>query len=174
MKKLLIIPLLFLSLITFAQGNFLVEDGKVIWRKVYESETDVYKLTQALKSTGNFKEVEGSTDQITGSFENVDADLKAAGYSRATAPIYISTSFFSGSYVVDMKDGKYRVSIKNIMLTSKNDDPFSKMGQKETLTSYVVNKSNQFKPHFINTGSKILDKTFLNMFELNGKVADEW
>lgn len=157
-------------------NNFSTDNGKIIWQKILETELNFDQLTDKIKESGILENIEISENKILGQTKSIEADYIGAGYGVMTTPIYVARSFFDGFALIEFKDGKYRVTLKNIMLTQKYDDGLSKEGEKSTIESFGVKKGkNEIKSAFIKSPTIILDYTFTKafIFKLSDK-NDNW
>lgn len=180
MKRILLLIALFILSIAFnikAQiivNNFESVSNQTIWQKVYTTELSFKELADNIKHSGFFSNLNIIESSIAGNFKTIDADFKRTGFSEMNTPVYISRSFFEGFIVIDFKDGKYRVTLKNILLTQKYDDAVTEQGERSTLETWSQkNGKNEFKDAFTKIPSKILDYTFSKKFDFNGKKDDK-
>ncbi len=177
MKNLII---LFLSLFaintSFAQDtkNFKIVNGRLIWQKVYECKDSINQIVANLKKGGIVKENEITNNVITGIIKELDADYKGAGFSRGFTPIYLISNRITCSIMIDFKEGKYRVTIKNMKLTNFLESPISKVGESEPIETYALKKKNTvFKDIFLKDAVTILNYTFNKIFEQTSKEEDD-
>lgn len=177
MKRVFMISFLFVVLIINLNAqetvnNFLPENNKIFWQKVYETGMDFNHLVGRVKESGILVKYEIEDNKILGQTKQIEADYKGAGYGEMSTPMYVARSFFNGFAVIEFKNGKYRVIIKNIMLTQKYDDGLSKEGEKSTIESFGIKKGkNEMKAAFMKSPSKILDYTFTKAFVF--KLSDK-
>lgn len=157
-------------------NNFSSENNKIIWQKVFKTEMDFNQLTAKVKESGILEKVEIGENKIIGQTNPIDADYKGAGYGEMSTPMYVARSFFDGFCMIEFKDGKYRVTLKNIMLTQKYDDGLSKEGEKSTIESFGIKKGkNEIKAAFMKSPAIILDYTFTKAFIFKSSdKSDNW
>lgn len=156
-------------------NNFLLENNKIIWQKVFETEMNFDELVEKIKESGIFLEPEIGENKILGQTKPIEADFVGAGYSEMSTPIFVARSFFDGFAIIDFKDGKYRGTLKNIMLTQKYADVLTEEGEKSTLESFGVKKrKNRLKRGFTKSTSAILDYTFTKQFKFKQDTDDGW
>jgi hypothetical protein len=157
-------------------NNFLPENNQIIWQKIFETEMDFNELALKIKESGILVKPEIEENKILGQTKPIDADYKGAGYGEMSTPIYVARSFFDGFAVIDFKDGKYRVTLKNIMLTQQYDDGLSKEGEKTTLEAYSLKRDrNEMKAAFTKSPGIILDYTFSKVFTFrSSEINDNW
>lgn len=177
--------IILLSILSFAMlkliaqenvTNFIPDNNKIIWQKVYETNFDKTELINLIKESGLFENYKIEGDKILGQMLPVDADFKGAGYGEMSTPIYIARSFFDGFVIIEFKEARYRVIVKNIMLTQQYDDGLSKEGEKATIESFAIkNGKNEIKKAFSKSPSIILDYTFTNIFNFKtSETNDQW
>lgn len=155
-------------------NNFLPVDNETIWQKVYETTLNFKQITNNIKSSGLFENFEIGENKVTGNIKPIDADFKGAGYGEMVTPMFIARSFFAGFVIIDFKDGKYRVTLKKIVLTHKYNDTLTEQGEKSSIESWSLKKGkNEFKDTFAKTPSKILDYTFSKRFDFSEKKNNE-
>jgi len=104
---------------TSETDNFEIENGKLIWQKVYETELTKEQLTDKIKSSGNFKNVELNESGIIAEINNLTLDFKGYGSSEMSTPMYIARNSVNSFVQIEFKDSKYRVSIKKYKTDTK-------------------------------------------------------
>ena len=112
MKRIVILLLALLPVTASAQ-KFNTEGG-VSWSCVYETDMtqdDIYKQVLAY---GFIEDAIIYENMIVGNITPVSLDYAGAGYSRMKVPLYLSNGQFSGRYVMQFKEGKYRVDVYNM------------------------------------------------------------
>ena len=157
-------------------NNFFPENNKIIWQKVFETEMEFNQLVAEIKESGILQNIEIGENKILGQTKPIDADFKGAGYGEMSTPMYVARNFFDGFAIIEFKDGKYRVTLKNIMLTQQYDDTLSEEGEKTTIETYGIKKGkNSIKKAFTKSSSIILDYTFSNTFTFEpSDINDNW
>lgn len=181
MKRIILLNFFILALCTNtisqeSVNNFHVEGTDLIWQKVFESPMNFEQLYTKVNESGLLENIEKSENKLTGELKQIDADFKGAGYSEMGIPMYIPRSFFTGFVVLELKEGKYRVTIKRIVLTQKYDDPLSKQGQKTSIETYGLKRGkSEMTASFMKSPSIILDYTFKQKFEFKQtETKDNW
>jgi hypothetical protein len=177
MKVLSIIlsALLFYST-TFSQdtiNNFKVDNQQIIWQRVYDTKLNFKDLVTQIKTSGLFETISIDSLEITGDLRQFNADYKGAGYSEMITPIYVARSHINAFVLLDFKEGKYRVTLKKIVLTQAYKDALSKQGEKTNLELYAIKKE-QFTNAFKKSPSVILNFTFNKLFELKNAGESNW
>ena len=155
-------------------NNFEIEGG-TIWRKVFETNITFEQLTEKIKDSGLFKNMEISESKVTGDIKQLVADYKGSGFSRGLTPIYVLGSYFKGFSIIEFKEGKYRVTLKNIVLVQMRSDPLGEKGEETNLDTYALKSSkDEFKAAFMKAPSLILNHTFENKFSFKNNEKEDW
>ena len=174
---LIIFLLLWIAHLAIGQSivnNFEIENG-IVWRKVFETNLAFDQLVEKIKDSGLFENLDISEGKVTGELRKLSADYKGAGYSEMGTPMYVARSFLKGFLIIEFKEGKYRVTIKNIILVHKYSDALSKQGEETNLDNFALKSSKQeFKPAFAKSPSLILDHTFTDAFSFMIEKKKDW
>jgi hypothetical protein len=145
--------------------NFEIEDKEIIWRKVIETGLTFEQLVEKIKNSGLLEKMELGDNKLTGDIKDLSADFKGAGFSEMGTPIYVARSHFSAFTILEYKEGKYRVTLKKIILTQKYDDGLSKQGERTNLDVFALKTTkDELKGAFKKSPSLILDYTFTDKF----------
>lgn len=154
-------------------NNFLIDNSVVVWQKVIETDLSFDDFVNKMKEMGVLYNIETMDGKLIGDINLVEADYKGAGYGYMTTPIYISRNFIGAHALIEFREGRYRVVLRNIMLTQQIDDPLSKMGELTPIEFYALTNG-EFNRAFIQS-SEILDFTFSNIFTIKeSKLSDDW
>jgi hypothetical protein len=181
MKKIFTLTLLLTILFITSYGqetvnNFQVDNSEIIWQKVFETPLTFEDLTEKVKDSGLLDKMEIGNKKITGDLNAIDANFKGAGFTEMGTPMYISRSHFSGFTILEYKDGKYRLTLKQIELTQKYSDPLTKQGEITKLEFFgLKNGKNEMTSAFKRSPSLILNHTFTNKFDFKDTQSkDDW
>lgn len=155
--------------------NFLIEGNQVVWQKTYETELSKESIIEKIKAAGKFENISVSEGTITAEIRDLSIDYKGYGESEMSTPMYLSRSFVKAFCMIEFKDKKYRVTLKNIKFVQKYDDVVSKMGEVTDTEEFALSKKNtEFKSGFLKKPSKILNYTFLKVTEFNNIDNSNW
>ncbi len=174
MLKTCLITLLVYLMGTFAPAqpvvnNFNTIDGEVYWLKIYETQMSFDELFEAVKNSGKFQELSKSKNLISGQYNNFLPDYQGAGYKNINTAMYISTGKFYAIVTINYKQGKYRVTVKNIRLEAN----IANMQSNDRLETYAI-KNRTFRKSFIKSDSKIFDYSFSKTFSFKVAESGEW
>ena len=176
MKKLLLL-LVLISKSVFGQetSNFKIENRDLVWQFIFETDLSQEELKQELSTKGIWESFEKVGDDLIGICSGMDADFKGAGYSEMSVPMYVARMSMDFHSLIQLKDGRYRVTITNIKLVQKYDDPLTKQGQVISLSDFAVNKKGDFKTMFLKKPSEIYNYTFISSLEIHqNENTDDW
>jgi hypothetical protein len=119
-----------------------------------------------------------SNNELTFVVNDLVVDYKKFGFSQVSTPSIIQTGKYSGTVNVAAKDGKYRVTVKNLLLTG--DIVYKKITTKDRLTNYACRDNGTYissdwtKPNTLG----LLDKAFTDKLEFVDKTpkkdSDDW
>ena len=141
--------------------NFEIENGQVLWQKVHETDLTKEQLIGQIKSSGQFENVSENEESLTAEINQLSMDFKGYGISEMSTPMYVSRSYVKAFALIEFKEKRYRVTLKNIKLVQKYEDALSKEGETTDIELYALKKRNtEFKSNFLNKPSKIMDFTF--------------
>ena len=179
MKKIILLTLILISQFSFSQiieyDNFIYENGKLSWQKIYKSNQIQKDLILNFKKSGIIREFESSENLITGIIEKSEIDYKGFGKSEMSTEMYISRSYLSCFITIELKENRYRITLTDLKLTQRYDDSFTKMGEMSELKDYAVkNNKSDFRSRFKKSSSKILNFTYDKMFNLKNDNSDDW
>lgn len=181
MKKIFTLTLLLATVFTTSYGqetinNFQVDNSEIIWQKVFETPLNFEILVEKVKDSGLLDKIEIGDNKISGELKAIDADFKGAGFTEMGTPMYISRSHFTGFTILEFKDGKYRLTLKKIVLTQKYSDPLTKQGEKANLEFFgLKGGKNEMTNAFKKSPSLILNHTFLKKFAFkDNQTKNDW
>ncbi len=156
--------------------NFEIENGQVIWQKVYDTDLTKEQLIGQIKSSGKFKNISENGESLSAEIDQLSMDFKGYGVSEMSTPMYVSRSYVQAFALIEFKEERYRVTLKNIKFVKKYDDALSKEGETTDIELFALKKRNtEFKSAFLKKPSKIMDFTFQKVTDFKGVVKeDKW
>ena len=155
--------------------NFKLEDGNLVWQKVYETELSNDEIIKSFKTSGIIKNLENLENSLTGTIENLDLDYKGFGKTEMNTAMYISRSYFKSFVLIELKEGRYRITLKEMKLVQKYSDGLNEEGEISELKDYAVkNNNSDFRKSFKKAPSGILNFTFDKVFEIKKKKKSDW
>lgn len=184
MKKTLLIILLNISILSFAQeAAFIISNKQVVWQRIYESTKTPAEIKSILLATGKIKFTTEDSNTLTGEISDFIMDYKGAGYTKMGTPMYLANSSkFSGNFKIEFKEGKYRATATNI--NSKGNRTTLYYGGisigdngENTLEEFALtNDREYFKSTFDGRASRIINYSFALLFDASkyAKNDDNW
>lgn len=181
MKKAIL--LLFISFSAFSQTkepstNFYIENQKVYWQYVFEVPNKTSNELLALFQKQVITSLKKDNFQIidkTVSFTVVDDKINYKKYGGTSmGSIIFLHNFVSYLVIIDFKDNKYRITIKDIYLDSKNYMALDR-GEFE---NYITKKRNTLftTNNLAVTALTYYDKQFIEQYSLDTieKTNNDW
>ena len=171
MKRILFIMALSLvSMAMFAQtNNFFVENRKIYWQQVYEQDVDIEAM---LTNSGKFLDINNANNVISATLKPGSIDTK--GRSPMEIPIYIRDGYVTGFVRIQQKEGRYRVTIDQIIFIDMIDSPLGQQGEETSLETYAIKRDGSIRPYFLNTASGIINDAFTDLFMPVDDLGDDW
>lgn len=170
MKKLILLSLLFMtSMIASAQSyHFYSNEGMIYWQMVYEADVDIISM---LTNSGKFDQINKAPGIVSAQLTPNKVNLN--GRRNGSVPIYISQSNMSGFVRIQQKDGRYRVTVDQIVF-SNNNSSLGQIGEETPLETYALKRDGSFKPIFLSTAAEILDEALTETFRPQEDLGDDW
>jgi len=178
MKYLFIIILSILPLNqdSFDIDNFQIEEGKLVWQKVYRTELSKDELINQIKNSGEYDNIESNGENLTANISRRELDFKEMGESNSSVPIYIVNSDINAFILFEFKNAKYRVTVKKIVLVQKSTNALSEEGELTNIETFALrNHNTELRKSFLNKPSEILDYTLTKLTKIEKvKQNDKW
>lgn len=174
MKKILLL-LLIIPMLSFSQENvtsFKVENGsQLVWDRVIQDNVEPKDYFQYLESTGYFSNITKTDSTFTANFKGIKCDYKAAGLTRMSLPIMYADSEYSGGAMIQVREGRYRVVLRNISMEMQATNFTTTLDLDEQLNNNV--KDGVIKKSFLKRPALALEVTLRNIFTKK-ESNDDW
>ena len=168
MKKYIVV-LFLITIKSFSQtlefNNFKYTNGNLTWQKVYTTNATTNNIVKSLKTTGIIKNITEFNNSFTGTIENLELDYRGFGKTGINTPFYIVNNYLECFILVELKENKYRVTLKEIKLkqitsVGSQNNPFSsESGELTELSFYTLKGIKNNKPSFKKSFIKTLGST---------------
>jgi hypothetical protein len=148
--------------------GFEISNYELVWQKTFEAPVQPDVVERYFKRSGIFKQIETGPAELSGFLSYFNA--KGAELSTILMP-YTRNTLFSAFAVIDFKEGKYRVTVKKIMIMNYYAEQNIRFSYDD-----LVFKSGQYemKPSFLKKEAKVMDEVLTRMFTLNSAENDNW
>lgn len=147
-------------------GNFKLEDQQMIFQKIFlHDSVTLDKIGEYFGKQPFAKNVSVTDGEVTFDLNELIIDYKKFGFSQVATPSVIQTGKFFGRVSITVKEGKYRVSVRDINFTG--DLGYKKITTKDKLTNYACRDNGTYmspdwtKPNTLG----LLDKAFSDKLE---------
>lgn len=157
------------------ENNLYTDDGAVKWQRIYEASQSGAAIVKALKLDGRFSEVEQlDSNTIVAKLENYEIDYKEQGYTKWNVPMYFSMQKMSAQVLINLKQGRYRVTLYNIVFEqTKTVSEIYTAGETYAIEEYALRKDGSFRGGFHKTAN-IFDVDFGGLFGWSAATSDDW
>ncbi|MEQ8359548.1 MAG: hypothetical protein RH860_08675 [Cytophagales bacterium] len=160
---------------TTAYDDFKLEEQQIIFQKVIEKEGVNYqKLNDYYSSLPYVSNIEVKTNAINFVVKDIEVDYLKFQFSQVNTPLIMQSGKFSGKVSVSVRDGRYRVTFKEIQLTG--EIVYKSIKEKENLTDYASrNSGTQLSPDWCRPNMLgLLAKAFTDKLEFKSDEDEEW
>jgi hypothetical protein len=158
-------------------GNFKIDAQELIYQKIFLNDSiTAAKLGEYYKTLPYLSNVNVAGDEVTFDVNELVVDYKKFQFTQVATPSIIQTGKYSGHATVGVKDGRYRVTVRGLVLTG--DIGYKKITAKEPLTSFACKNNGTImaqdwcRPNMLG----LLDQSFtdkLQFVELKKKKSDD-
>ncbi len=176
MKYFMFLFLLFFCTATFAQttdsiGNFQRNNKQLIWQHIYNTPVSVQKFASALKIRTSISDVSYQDNQITAKLEKYKLNYQKYGGSYMKTAIF-GDYIYSAVIVIDIKESKYRVTIKDFSSQTTSD----KVVETTLLSDEISRNDGTFRDtKTVRAALGYFDRDFLEMFKYSPETgSDNW
>lgn len=161
--------LMLILALNFTQKNFSVDyAGELMWQHIYKTDMTSSELHKSLYLSPRLTDIIKVDDTFyIATLKKTKVEYEKLGFKRMQLPIYISNNDIgSATVVIQYKEGKYKVTIKDIKLQSNTSYDYGSLS-KLAVTDGQLNET------FMEYGEHIYHYMFLTWLELE-KVSDNW
>ena len=155
-------------------SRFSTDGASVVWQAVYQTPLDSAEVAEALIGTGKFDGIVQTKDGFTCRIIPHEVDYRGAGRKRGNTAMYILGGDMEGRAVVQIREGRYRVTVDGMVFITKISGGVFVVGERESLELYALNRKGEFRNNFWNEGSSpVLDYDLFSMFEIKERTAQD-
>ncbi|MCA5003780.1 hypothetical protein [Sphingobacterium bovistauri] len=176
MKKLFLISLcLTLSLSSFAQSHSfkINEYGHLRWEKVFGTNISQERVFSYLISLGYFKDIIITNNSFFGRFVDIPTTYKGMNVSWIKLNSDFKHSYLTGGVLVEMKEGKYKVTFQNMTLLRNIEVKSDRIYNNKIKLDLLFVDDNKINSKFVEE-SELLDINFIRIFTVPKDVDSEW
>ena len=148
--------------------HFTADGGNVRWQLVYESPTDSTAILDYLLGSGNFAAATEISGGVSFTILPRKADYRAAGFRAGQVARYILNYMMTGHGLLQMRDGRYRVTVDHVVFQAEPDTPFE---------TYALDRTGKFKPLFTapsTNAAQVLDYELTQLFTIREAEEENW
>ena len=141
--------------------------GKFVWQKVYETDLSPEEVFMRINATGYIKDHFRNGNQFSGRLVNVTPNYENERKYVSTRTPKLDLSVINAGFLIEVKDGKYVVTLSNIFLErvaahiqQTNLNPKGELFPIEGLAYH----KGKIGPMFLKSYGVIIDDTFDQLF----------
>lgn len=164
---------------TTSYGNFKVFEQEIIYQKIVPLESiTASKLNEFYATLPYVSNLKTGDNAVEFQVNDLVVDYKKFQFTQVATPSIIQTGRYSGLVMVDVKDGKYRITFHTLKLTG--DIGYKKITEKDDLTSYACKNNGTVltqdwcRPNMLG----LLDQAFTDKLQYvapeDKKLGDDW
>lgn len=162
-----------LSFNTQTKENFVLEEGKASWQKVYDTKKSKEEVISFFKSCGLFRLFRVEDGKIIATLKPQSFDKDDKDVVGTLPPGLVIKTNFSGNVIIDLKENKYRVIFKDILIIGNGE--LIKKGEKQTFEKHYVEKDgNSYRISFNKKPQSIYHLRFSELFLMEVEKKDDW
>jgi len=155
------------------ETQFQINNGNVIWQKIYETDLSFEEFVQQFKKSGVLSEIEITESGISGDIKRRPFDFRAAGYKSSQVAMSVISNDITGFAIIEYKDGRYRVTAKNLKMVQKTATPLGERNEMRELELYAIKKGVIRNSFYNYHQAEVMDFTLQRAFELNS-ISNDW
>jgi len=184
MKRISILLFLIFYTLVYCQENaFIINNKQVVWQRIYETDKNISQIKNTLLTSGKIKFTLEENNILMGEISNFIMDYKGAGFTKMGTPMYLNeNSKFNGTFKLELKENRYRVSVTNIICEGYSLSIYSgglgisDNGKDNIETLILTNDREYFKGSFQGKPSRIVNYSFANLFDITkyNSTDDNW
>lgn len=156
-------------------GNFKVADQEIIYQKVFQEDSiTAEKLAEHYTKQAIISNLKQSPTGVQFDVNDLIVDYKKFQFTQVATPPIIQTGKYSGNVSVDVRDGRYRVTVNQINMTGNIG--YKNINTKENLTGYATkNNGTILHPDWCKaTMLGLLDQAFTDKLQYPVKEKEDW
>lgn len=170
MKCLFSFLFLSITISTFSQSMAL-ENGSIIWQKIYSSNKSIDEMHNLILKSGNFSDIKKTGSQITA---NINQFLLNRKLSKSSGSLYMYTDDITGFVLIEFKEKRYRITVKNLTFISNTEIHAlgDGVGARTSLESYALNGKGEYRKAYLKRDEGVIDANLNQLFDLQIRDND--
>ena len=177
MKKIALFAILLASsAILLAQNDsrFSTDGASVKWQNVYQTQLDSAGVVDGLLASGKFDGFVQTKDGFTCRILQHEVNWRGMGIKRGTLPMYMLGGELDAHATVQIREGRYRVTVDEIVFTDTVSGGLFVPGKRTRFEDYVLTRKGEFRDNFWRPGAApVLDFDLFSLFEIKEQEAQE-
>tara|TARA_R110002012_G_scaffold321178_1_gene547913 strand:+ start:99 stop:614 length:516 start_codon:yes stop_codon:yes gene_type:complete len=170
--KYIFIPFFLLIIISSYGQNMALENGRIIWQKIYSSNKSIDEIHNLILKSGNFSDIKKTGSQITA---NINQFLLNRKLSKSSGSLYMYTDDITGFVLIEFKEQRYRITVKNLTFISNTEIHAlgDGVGARTPLERYALNGNGEYRKAYLKRDEGVIDANLNQIF--NPQIRDnDW
>ena len=172
MKRILILLLAIMPIAASAQG-FQIEDGKIIWQKIYATDMTISDIHKSMVISDAYYDITILSDCIVAKIKPFKYIPEDYGFRWGNSSVLLLNGAIGPILLrIDIKEGRYRVTASNILVTDITPGGLDAMGTTTRLEDVALTDGTPNK--FMTSQLAPIFDHFLNLMTAFYKADDDW
>lgn len=148
-----------------------LENGNIIWQKIFVNNKNINEVYSYMMRSGNFSEIKKTERQITA---NINQFLLNRKLSNSSGSLYMYTDDITGFVLIEFKEERYRVTVKNLTFISNTEIQAlgDGVGARTQLERYALNSKGEYKKAFLKRDEGVIDANIGQLFKIQENEGD--
>lgn len=158
-----------------ATNDFLIIGNHLVWQKIYTSDITEEDIAELLFNSGDFADIGNAGGMITCRIPATPIDFAGAGFKRGVTAGYILLNDLTAFVRIQVKDGRYRVTVDKLELIATSDTVLGASGERISLDYYGI-KRGAFSSSFYKYINPIIGKQLDDLFSFQNDIMldEDW
>lgn len=148
-----------------------LENGNILWQKIISKGESIDEVYSFMMRSGNFSDIKKTEKQITA---NINQFLLNRKLSKSSGSLYMYTDDITGFVLVEFKEERYRITVKNLTFISNTEIHAlgDGVGARTQLERYALNSQGEYRKAYLKRDEGVIDANLNQLFDLQIRDND--
>jgi hypothetical protein len=153
---------------------FNILNNEVLWQGLYETQLNQKDILKSMYTSNNFSNIfVVDSTMITGLLKPIKFNIEDYGLRYMKTPMFLSQNMLGPAFfVIEIKEGKYRVTVRDIRLTAHVNTQLTPYGSVSHIESIALSEGN-FTSSFLDYADTLYHQLLVKAF-IMVKWNEEW
>ena len=154
--------------------NFTVKNDEIMWQGVYETQLNQKDILKSMYTINNFSNIFiVDSTMITGLLKPIKFNIEDHGLRYMKTPMFLSQNMLGPAFfIIEIKEGKYRVTVRDIRLTAHVNTQLTPYGSVSHIESIALSEGN-FTSSFLDYADTLYHQLLVKVFTMI-RWDEEW